>query len=76
VPAIEEAFGADVDFAQLIKNYSPANTNGPDWFRPSAGVVSITTKEIIGNPNKSRIQPAIWSARTAQGGCKSGASRG
>ncbi len=49
VPAIEEAFGADVDFAQLIKNYSAPTTNGPDWFRPSARVVSITTKEIIGS---------------------------
>ena len=35
-PAIEERFGADIDFAQLIKNY--ARTDGPDWFRPSARV--------------------------------------
>jgi transposase-like protein/IS1 family transposase len=55
VPAIEEAFGADVDFAQLIKNYAQASTDGPDWFRPSARVVSITTKEIIGQPKQERI---------------------
>ena len=55
VPSIEEAFGSDVDFAQLIKNYATPNTNGPDWFRPSARVVSITTKEIIGSPEPSRI---------------------
>jgi transposase-like protein/IS1 family transposase len=55
VPAIEEAFGADVDFAQLIKNYAQPSTDGPDWFRPSARVVSITTKEIIGQPKQERI---------------------
>lgn len=55
VPAIEEAFGSDVDFAQLIKNYAAPTTSGPDWFRPSARVVSITTKEIIGQPKAERI---------------------
>lgn len=44
-----------MDFAQLIKNYAPASTNGPDWFRPSARVVSITTKEILGTPKAERI---------------------
>ena len=42
LPAIEERFGADIDFAQLIKNYSPPRTDGPDWFRPSARVVSTS----------------------------------
>jgi len=55
VPAIEEAFGSDVDFAQLIKNYAQPSTNGPDWFRPSARVTSITTKDIIGQPKAERI---------------------
>ena len=55
IPAIEEYFGADVDFAQLIKNYATPNTNDPDWFRPSAKVVSITTREIIGQPEPARI---------------------
>jgi IS1 family transposase len=55
VPAIEESFGSDVDFAQLIKNYATPSTDGPDWFRPSARVVSITTKEIIGQPKPERI---------------------
>ena len=54
-PAIEERFGADIDFAQLIKNYSPPRTDGPDWFRPSARVVSTTPKHISGNPIISRI---------------------
>lgn len=33
VPAIEEHFGADVDFAQLVKMYTTPTTSGPDWFR-------------------------------------------
>src|SRR3970040_299804 len=55
VPAIEEAFGSDVDFAQLIKNYATPNTKGPDWFRPSSKVISITTREVIGEPKAERI---------------------
>ena len=54
-PAIEERFGADIDFAQLIKNYSPPRADGPDWFRPSARVVSTTHKLISGNPILSRV---------------------
>ena len=54
-PAIEEHFGADIDFAQCIKNYSPPRTDGPDWFRPSARVVSTTAKLISGRPKLARI---------------------
>jgi len=55
VPAVEEHFGADVDFAQLIKNYAPPRTDGPDWFRPSARVVSTTAIPIMGEPNIKRV---------------------
>ena len=54
-PAIEEHFGADIDFAQIVKNYAPTRTDGPDWFRPSARVVSTTMKPIIGNPKVERV---------------------
>ena len=54
-PAVEEHFGAEIDYAQLIKNYSPPRTDGPDWFRPSARVVSTTPKMIMGNPKLARI---------------------
>ena len=54
-PAIEEHFGADIDFAQLVKNYLPTRTDGPDWFRPSARVVSTTAKLISGNPKLARV---------------------
>ena len=53
--AIEEHFGADIDFAQLVKNYMPTRTDGPDWFRPSARVVSATPKLISGNPKLAQI---------------------
>ena len=55
LPAVEDAFCADIDFARLIKNYSPPRTDGPDWFRPSARVVSTTPKIISGDPKLSRI---------------------
>jgi IS1 family transposase len=55
IPAVEEHFGADVDFAQLVKNYAPARTDGPDWFRPSHRVVSAIPTPIIGDPDFKRI---------------------
>lgn len=55
IPAVEEYFGADVDFAQLVKQYAPPRTDGPDWFRPSAHVVAAVQTPIIGNPDYKRI---------------------
>jgi len=34
VPAIEEHFGCDVDFSQLVKIYGKPKTEGPDWYIP------------------------------------------
>jgi transposase-like protein/IS1 family transposase len=55
VPAVEEHFGANVDFAQLVKQYSAPRTDGPDWFRPSARVVAAIPTPIMGNPKMERI---------------------
>jgi transposase-like protein/IS1 family transposase len=55
VAAVEEHFGADVDFAQLIKNYAVPRTDGPDWFRPSSHVISTTPVTIMGDPNERKI---------------------
>jgi transposase-like protein/IS1 family transposase len=55
VPSVEEYFGADVDFAQLVKNYLPPRTDGPDWFRPSARVVSTTKVRIMGDPRAEKV---------------------
>jgi IS1 family transposase len=54
-PAIEEHFGADVDYAQLVKNYASPRTDGPDWFRPSPHVVSTVPTPVMGDPDFERI---------------------
>jgi len=54
-PAIEEHFEADVDFAQLVKNYAPPRTDGPDWFRPSARAVSAVPTRMMSEPKIERI---------------------
>ncbi len=55
LPAIETAFGAQVDFAQCVKNYAAPRTDGPDWFRPSARVTSIDKIVKAGHPQTERI---------------------
>ena len=54
VPAVEEYFGADVDFAQLVKLYGTNDGEGPDWYQPSK--VTATIPVIIsGDPDEARI---------------------
>lgn len=55
VDAIECSFGADVDFAQLVKQYE--GEPGPDAARRySPGwVVGITQTRVVGSPNSARI---------------------
>lgn len=55
VPAVEEHFGTDIDFAQLVKNYAAPRTDGPDWYRPSHRVVSAVPTPITGNPKIARV---------------------
>ena len=55
IPAVEEHFGADVDFAQLVKQYAHPRTDGPDWFRPSSHVVAAIPTPISGDPDFKRI---------------------
>lgn len=55
IDAVEEHFGADIDFAQLVKQYAQPRTDGPDWFRPSSHVVAAVPTPIMGNPKLSRI---------------------
>jgi len=55
IAAVAEHFGADVDFAQLVKQYSAPRTDGPDWFRPSSRVIAAIPTPISGNPKLSRI---------------------
>jgi transposase-like protein/IS1 family transposase len=54
VPAVQDAFGQSIDFAQLIKIYSQPVTTGPDWFRPSH-VVGVRREPVTGDPDPARI---------------------
>ncbi len=50
IGAIEECFGADVDFAQLIKVYGKPDNSGPDWYGPGKVVETVPTP-ISGDPD-------------------------
>ena len=68
VPAIEEAFGSEVDFAQLLKLYGSAEGEAPDWYSPSH-VKAILPIPISGNPKPrhictSHVERANLSVRT------------
>jgi len=54
VPAIEEYFGAGVDFAQLLKLYGTSDGEAPDWYSPSHVRATILIP-ISGNPDPRRI---------------------
>jgi len=54
VPAVEEYFGADVDFAQLVKLYGSGDGEGPDWYQPSKVTATIPVV-VSGEPDESRI---------------------
>jgi transposase-like protein/IS1 family transposase len=52
--AIEQYFGADADYAQLIKIYGSPETEAPDWYQPSHVIETIPTP-ISGNPDPKHI---------------------
>ena len=54
IGAIEECFGADVDFAQLIKIYGKPDNAGPDWYGP-AHVVETVPTPVSGDPDLDHI---------------------
>jgi hypothetical protein len=55
VPAVEEYFGADVDFAQIVKLYGTADGDGLDWYQPSKVTATIPVV-ISGDPDEARIR--------------------
>lgn len=68
IPAVEESFGADVDFAQLLKLYGTPEGEAPDWYTPSH-VKAILPIPISGNPKPrhictSHVERANLSVRT------------
>jgi transposase-like protein len=58
IPAIEEYFGADVDFAQLVKVYGTSEGEGPDWYSQSRVIGAIPTT-ITGHQHPARILPGM-----------------
>lgn len=54
IPAIEEYFGADVDYAQLVKIYGKVEGEGPDWYAPTK-VVDAVPVPVSGDPSVGHI---------------------
>jgi IS1 family transposase/transposase-like protein len=54
IPVIEEYFGADIDFAQLLKLYGKAQAEGPDWYNPTKVIATVPTP-VSGHPDLKRI---------------------
>jgi hypothetical protein len=52
--AVEEYFGADIDFAQLIKVYGKPDNAGPDWYGPGKVIETVPTP-VTGEPDLDQI---------------------
>jgi IS1 family transposase len=57
VNAVEDAFGADVDYAMLTKVYGAAQENETRY--SPAKILSSTTEVIKGNPNPKHISTSL-----------------
>ena len=80
LPAVEDVFGAGIDFAQLIKMYGTGkdtdeNTTSARYSPPHVSRYARGP----GSPaprTRSTLRPATSSARTSRCGCRTGATRG
>lgn len=54
VDAMETYFGADINFAQLIKLYGKPDNAGPDWYGPAKVIETVPTP-VSGNPDEAHI---------------------
>jgi IS1 family transposase len=55
---VEETFGLDVDFAQLVKLYGEYGQHGTERYSPSP-IIEVISKVRIGNPSKSDISTSF-----------------
>jgi transposase-like protein/IS1 family transposase len=55
---VEETFGLDVDFAQLVKLYGDYGQHGNERYSPSP-IIEVISKVRIGNPSKSDISTSF-----------------
>ncbi len=53
VDSIEQAFGADVDYAQIVKTYTTTQEENRKYSPPK--IVAVNRSKLIGNPNKDHI---------------------
>jgi hypothetical protein len=58
IGAIEESFGADVDYAQLIKVYGKPDNAAPDWYGPPKVIETVPTP-VSGNPDLAHISTSF-----------------
>jgi IS1 family transposase len=57
VAAVEDAFGMDVDYAQLVKIYgqpAPSKASGRNWYEP-VRVIGAIPMDVMGRPRASAI---------------------
>lgn len=53
--AVEDAFGADVDYAQLVKLYGSRGGNGPEKRYSPAECTGIRKRRVEGNPDERHV---------------------
>ena len=74
--AVDYAFGVDIDFATLEKQYGSFVTNGSAAHRYTpAKITSMKATTITGVLTASTSRPATWSGRISRCGCTCAASR-
>ena len=56
--AVENAFGTDVDFAQLVKLYGDYGQHGTERYSPSP-IIEVISKVRIGNPSRDDISTSF-----------------
>ena len=59
VSAIDEIFGMDVDFAQLIKTYSEAPDKGPERKYSPGICTGAYSRRITGNPDAKHVSTSL-----------------
>jgi hypothetical protein len=59
VTAIEEIFGADVDFAQLIKSYSETPDKAPERKYSPGICTGVSTRRIEGEPDARHVSTSF-----------------
>ncbi|MFI5095821.1 MAG: IS1 family transposase [Candidatus Acidiferrales bacterium] len=52
--SVERFFGANIEFAQLVKFYAKMQTGGPEWYAPTI-VTDAVPVYVSGNPKASEI---------------------